>query len=293
MRWVNLVGFEYKSLILRFVFCCMVIGMKGVLSFQVETSYAGEQPVVYQEEEHSPEYLARSLILVAADRGRTRLSLNGMDLQTLPPEIGLVSELEILFLYNNKLTTLPPELWELRSLKKLFVYRNQLTHLPPEVAQLTELEILDLRFNQIASLPSEIGGLASLRELELRGNQLRTLPGEIGNLTSLTTLDVGNNHLTSLPTDMAQLTALHTLLIDNNRLRTVPPIPPSLKNIAIHTNSLPFFYTSHSRLSYEQRLILHEGQPAFPRGVLVGLMVIMWVLVVGISVRLRLSVSWE
>ena len=69
----------------------------------------------------------------------THLTLGGMSLWHLPPEIGQLTALKELHLDNNQLSSLPPQIGQLTALKELYLDNNQLTRLPPEIGQLTAL----------------------------------------------------------------------------------------------------------------------------------------------------------
>ena len=69
--------------------------------------------------------------------GFIRLSLFGNYLTSLPPEIGLLTNLTYLDLENNELTSLPPEIGLLTNLTTLDLGSNELTSLPPEIGTLT------------------------------------------------------------------------------------------------------------------------------------------------------------
>ena len=62
-------------------------------------------------------------------------------MDTIPTEIGLLKNLEILTLNGNKLQgTIPTEIGLLRNLKTLFLHEHNLSHLiPPELCCLKEL----------------------------------------------------------------------------------------------------------------------------------------------------------
>jgi leucine-rich repeat protein SHOC2 len=159
---------------------------------------------------------------VTMDRGRVvTLVLQGFGL-TGAAEIGRLSALRQLILYDTQLTSVPAEIGQLTSLKWLDLGSNQLTSLPAEIGQLTALRELDLYNNQLTNLPAEIGQLMSLEKLELLNNKLTNLPAEIGQLASLEWLDLANNKLTSLPAEIGQLTALRGLYLNNNQLMCMP-----------------------------------------------------------------------
>jgi len=134
---------------------------------------------------------------------------------SVPSEIGNLTNLTELRLDNNRLTELPPEIGNLTNLTNLSLYNNNLTELPPEIAQLTKLTEFRLDNNRLTELPPEIAQLSNLASLDLEDNDLTQLPPEIGNLTNLT--QIGNltnlnylglrfHILTELPAEIVNLT---------------------------------------------------------------------------------------
>ncbi len=79
---------------------------------------------------------------------------------TVPPEIGNLSALELLFLEGNQLSSLPPEVGNLLNLRWLYLNDNQLSSLPPQIGNLSKLWHLHLAGNQLSSLPPEVGSLS-------------------------------------------------------------------------------------------------------------------------------------
>ena len=86
------------------------------------------------------------------------LDLSGMELTSLPPELGQLTALKELSLSNNQLSALPPELGQLTALTRLYLDNNQLSALPPELGQLTALTTLYLHGNPAVELPPEVLG---------------------------------------------------------------------------------------------------------------------------------------
>ena len=117
------------------------------------------------------------------------------------------------------------EIGRLSALRQLILYDTQLTSVPAEIGQLTSLEWLDLGSNQLTSMPAEIGQLTALRQLSLSGSWrswLTSVPAEIWELRSLTYLDLSGNKLTSVPAEIGQLTSLEVLNLRVNQLTSVP-----------------------------------------------------------------------
>lgn len=120
------------------------------------------------------------IIEQAAREKATELDLSFNQLSSLPPEIGLLSNLTTLYLGDNQLSSLPPEIGQLSNLTMLDLGGNQLSSLPPEIGQLSNLIELYLGSNQFSSLSPEISQLSNLTALVLRNNpQLASPPPEI------------------------------------------------------------------------------------------------------------------
>jgi Leucine-rich repeat (LRR) protein len=147
---------------------------------------------------------------------------NQLTRTSLPPEIGQLSNLQELDLISNSLTSLPLESWQLHNLRRLYLGRNKLISLPPEIGQLSNLQELDLISNSLTSLPLESWQLRNLRRLYLGRNKLISLSPEIGQLTNLQELDLSHNHLTNLPSEIGLLTNLQELYINGNQLNSLP-----------------------------------------------------------------------
>ena len=70
---------------------------------------------------------------------------------------------EILSLSGLGLTTIPPQVFELTWLREFSLSRNRLTVLPPEIGQLTKLKLLWLNENNL----TDLAGLANLTQAEI------------------------------------------------------------------------------------------------------------------------------
>jgi internalin A len=159
------------------------------------------------------------------------LTLDNNQLTQLPAWIGQLSNLRTLYLYNNQLMQVPPELGQLSNLQTLSLQNNQLTQLPAWIGELSNLHMLSLSGNQLTQLPPELGQLSNLRQLYLSGNQLKDVPAWIGQLTNLYMLALDGIQLTQLPTWIGQLSNLQFLTLSNNQLTQLPPELGQLSNL--------------------------------------------------------------
>lgn len=169
----------------------------------------------------------------AAETGQKRLDLSSMGLETLPPELAGLQDLETLDLGGNALTGLPDFLADLPGLRRLFVTKNQITHWPEVAGHLPRLELLSFKSNQLSRLP-ETGGLpASLHWLILTDNQLTALPRDFGlAVPGMRKLALACNRLTSLPESFGRLEQLELLRLGMNRLDHRPPMLAKLPRLA-------------------------------------------------------------
>ena len=120
------------------------------------------------------------------------------------------------------LTILPPEIGQLTNLEVLQISVNALTTLPSEIGQLANLRTLFASSNRLITLPPEIGGLSNLRSLYLGGNSLNrpeSFPPEFAHLAKLRFLSLDNNHLVNFPSVFTQLPAIEEAHTFNQRDR--------------------------------------------------------------------------
>jgi internalin A len=170
-----------------------------------------------------------ALIDQAKQEQWTELDLSGQYLSELPPEIGELSELQVLKLgynqktrCNNYLTALPETVAQLTNLRALDLGGNNLGSLPVWIGQLTNLQSLDLSYNHLDTLPESWSELTNLQSLILTGNNLDYLPVWLIDLANLQTLDLSYNNFTVLPVWLGRLTNLRTLAVSFNRLAALP-----------------------------------------------------------------------
>ncbi|KEF36653.1 small GTP-binding protein domain [Schinkia azotoformans MEV2011] len=191
------------------------------------------------------------------------LDLSMCGLTEIPPEIGLLKDLEILELGNNgpideyekniernEFVTLPSEIGELTKLKSISLYGTKLKYLPKELCNLQNLisinlngcdfkefpeeicSLINLRGlaidNSFTYIPDNIGNLENLLELFLPSALITTLPESIGNLKKLKVLYLGFTNITELPVSIAELKELESL--DLHETPIFNSIPPEIFN---------------------------------------------------------------
>lgn len=154
------------------------------------------------------------------EKGRvTGIYLPGCNLTgNIPPEIGDLTELEVLQLNNNNITgELPSELFSLRNLKDLNLQVNKIEgEIPNEIENLTNLEYIRLDDNNIeGSIPQCLTSLTKLKVVQLGGTNISgEIPSEIGNLTDLETLIINETQISgSIPESLTQLKKLNRLFL--------------------------------------------------------------------------------
>ncbi|MDM8530407.1 PKD domain-containing protein [Anaerolineales bacterium HSG25] len=139
----------------------------------------------------------------------------------IPPELGDMTSLTMLHLYQNNLTgPIPSELGGMTSLTDLRMQENQLTGgIPSDIDGMTSLTTLLLNDNQLTEgIPDELYNLVDLQYLSLRNNQLTgTISSKIGQLPKLLGLSLSTNQLEGeLPTEITTLTDIQRLQISSN-----------------------------------------------------------------------------
>jgi hypothetical protein len=153
--------------------------------------------------------------------GTRRLDLS-CDLTELPPEVfGLADTLEILNLTGNRLRELPPDLGRLHRLKIVFCSSNCFTRLPESLGDCAALEMVGFKANRIEHVPAAALP-PKLRWLILTDNAIGQLPTELGQRPALQKLMLAGNRLDALPPGLANAQRLELLRLSANRFTTLP-----------------------------------------------------------------------
>ncbi|MDO9482125.1 MAG: leucine-rich repeat-containing protein kinase family protein [Hydrogenophaga sp.] len=153
--------------------------------------------------------------------GIRRLDLSA-DLTELPPDVfDLADTLEVLNLSGNRLSRLPPDLGRLHRLKIVFCSDNAFTHLPEVLGDCAALQVVGFKANRIAHVPPSALSPA-LRWLVLTDNAIAQLPAALGERPALQKLMLAGNQLSNLPPSLAGAQRLELVRLAANRLSDVP-----------------------------------------------------------------------
>lgn len=139
----------------------------------------------------------------------------------LSPALCNLTALEVVELQSNKLTSLPKEIGQLTRLRTLNVFDNQLHRLPMELFTTSLIELRASK-NQLQGTIFSVDTLPHLQELHLANNSIVSLcEGNSIDLPALRILNLATNRLTSLP-EVSTWTSLTTLLVGENKLPALP-----------------------------------------------------------------------
>ena len=201
-----------------------------------------------------------------ADRGTAEAKLNG----TIPAELGLLSELRVLYLHRNNLTgEIPGALNRLSKLRLLYLYDNQLSGISDELGpgMVSLIRLFAHRNAMSGEIPSGLGQIPNLDWLTLYENRLTgEMPAELGSLTKLRRLYIHKNGLTGeIQEELAGMSSLTHLLLHRNALTgQVPHELGGLANLqwlSLYDNNLDgSIPTALGQLSNLDRLYLHGNQ---------------------------------
>lgn len=117
----------------------------------------------------------------------------------------------VLRLRRNKLETLPPEIFKLKNLNRLELQRNRFTVFPSGLSAFAYLQEIDFTRNEIDTIPPEIGQCKELRYINLGHNNLVILPTELGQLQHLTHLNLWGNLLEDIPESLVNCKKLQVI----------------------------------------------------------------------------------
>jgi len=102
--------------------------------------------------------------------------LSGNDFEVLPSSFANLTNLQELFLNDEKNLNLEKNIFILSQLPKLSILHienDALDALPKNIFQLSNLEALYINNNQFGELPKELNGLKKLKYVDIHGNKFK------------------------------------------------------------------------------------------------------------------------
>ncbi|KAM4677305.1 leucine-rich repeat-containing protein 10 [Discoglossus pictus] len=205
--------------------------------------------------------LRRFPLRVCAFKELTKLYLSDNHLNSLPPELELLQNLQILaldfnnfrvlpqvvcslkqlsilYLGNNKLKDLPPEMSFLKNLHTLWIESNYLTNFPVVICELPLLKALHAGTNPIRGLPNEFKNLKELRSIWLSGNLLAEFPKVLLYMPFLEVIDVDRNGIRVFPS-LIHMTGLKLVIYDHNPCRNAPKVAKGVRRVGRWSEETP------------------------------------------------------
>lgn len=156
------------------------------------------------------------------DNDSISLYLTKKNLTSIPDEVYMLENLEILCLSHNSIQEISPNISRLKKLRMLYLDYNTIRDIPLEIFNIKSLETLILSNNNIINIPDEIIKLVNLKELWIYHNKICNLPIILSKLTKLTGLYLNSNNISTIPVEYGKLINLEALILDCNNIITIP-----------------------------------------------------------------------
>ena len=160
-----------------------------------------------------------------------QIVISDKTLDSLPPEIGLFSEVTKLTLMDTNLKSLPSEIANMKNLEALIIIGTPTMSLPSHLVEIPKLTKLYLNSNKFEAIPSVVFKLANLQVLHFNNNNLTKIPQDIYNLKNLDSVNFDNNKISAVDSSISQLNNLVYLSLNGNKLTTLPPEIAQIKHL--------------------------------------------------------------
>lgn len=180
------------------------------------------------------------LIKEAKDKQWKALDLSHCGLNEIPSDIGMLTELRVLELSNdrlnskeatqNRLITLPKEIGKLENLEELGLFSTGIQHLPAEISNLKNLRFINLNGSDFKEFPVEICSLEGLEKLAIDPSSY-SIPNNIGDMKNLEQLYLPDAAITTLPESVGNLKKLRILYLGRSNISELPLTLKKLENL--------------------------------------------------------------
>ncbi|WP_299220774.1 hypothetical protein [uncultured Aquimarina sp.] len=160
-----------------------------------------------------------------------KLFIENTTLDNIPSDIGQLSSLVELSFINGNFFEIPEGFFALKNLELITLMDNaNLTTVPEGFNSLEKLISLTITGSQgIQTFNRSIFGASTLKKLDLSDNKIGFLtnadgvmPDEIGMLTQLTDLNLQNNHINTISPKIGELINLKAINLSNNMIADIP-----------------------------------------------------------------------
>lgn len=161
----------------------------------------------------------------------------------LSHHIGLLTNLEHLFLSDNFFADIPDEIIFLTKLSELQLHRSNITYIPPNISCLTNLEKMFFHMNKISDVPIEIFSMPKLKFLALDNNKIESFPPKLNSMCQIESISLGLNSLTEITPEIKFFSKLGSLSIVQNKLQKFPPefkLLTNLKTLSLYLNNFTY-----------------------------------------------------
>jgi hypothetical protein len=170
------------------------------------------------EEQKQSRIKAGRRILRAKKNNSESLDLSGLNLETLPPEIGYLVNLKSLNLSVNKLKHLPPEIGNLINLESLNLRENEFDKVPPQIESITQLKKLYLGCNPFNEISESIFNLKYLEDLDMTDMGKLVISPNIGKLMNLKSFHAAECKSVTIPDEMGALPNLTSIDLEGSKI---------------------------------------------------------------------------
>lgn len=145
------------------------------------------------------------------------IDLSSQNLHFISSDVWNTIDCRFLYLTDNCLTSLPPQIGLLQNLEELDLSDNTSLHtLPEELQLLTNLACLNLGQTGFKTFPEIIFKIPNLKTLKFLGNTLPILPDTVGQARNLEKLCLTDVQLESVSPEITKLQNLQVLDLSYN-----------------------------------------------------------------------------
>ena len=205
------------------------------------------------------------------------LSLDGMGLSRVPPDVMQYKGLVTLSFSNNYIENVPSSISGLELLTSLVAANNRIKEIPESLCNIESLQKIDLSRNFLTILPEKLGFMPNLCYMYFENNNIRAIPTDLGYLSGVKELQLEDNPL-EFPfslmrkrgtkailkylEDAIEVAESNTMMLAGQFLRKIPPSvweEDTVVGLEIHGNSLSGELEGLSMLTALRNLQLQEN----------------------------------